>query len=242
MYERLAEFYEEIFPLNPLTLDFILKCLPNPKGDSATLDVGCATGELCRALLERGHPVVGIEPDREMVALAIERSGGEIPFYPLGMEDVGTRFPENAFTAVLCLGNTLAHLKNFNAIQDFLSDVARVLSPDGHFIFQIVNFDRLSLTQLPDFPVIERRGFRFVRQYEWIDEHTAIRFITTLENLSNNTSKTGSCRLFPATKAQLSTALTTAGFSTQNWFGNFKGDAFTPKSPAAICVAEIVKL
>lgn len=238
MYKHLAAAYEDIFPLKPVTLDFIRKCLPAPDKDSAVLDVGCATGELCRALSELGYPVVGVEPDREMVAQAKLLSDGDIPFYPLGMETAVEHFSGNSFTAVLCLGNTLAHLHNFNAIEEFFADVARLLAPGGRFIFQIVNFDRISLQNLPGFPVIERNGIRFIRQYKWMDNNTAIRFVTTLENKSDGTSQTGSCRLFPATKTMLSQALLASGFTDTHWFGDYKGDPFTPESPAAICVAE----
>ncbi|NOZ13515.1 MAG: class I SAM-dependent methyltransferase [Acidobacteria bacterium] len=238
MYESLASVYEEIFSLNPEALAFIQKQLPPPGRDTTVLDIGCATGELCRRLSALGYSVTGAEPDREMLALAKKRSHGKIPFYPIGMEDTGTHFPENSFTAVLCLGNTLAHLQNPNAVQSFFNDVKSLLSPGGRFVFQIVNFDRLSPEHLPEFPVIERNNIRFIRKYEWTENGGAIRFITTLENKSGGTRQTGECRLFPAKQKQLSGALTKAGFSGQSWFGNYKGDPFLPDSPATICVAE----
>ena len=238
MYERLASVYEDIFPLKPITLDFIRKCLAGPDEDSAILDVGCATGEMCRTLSELGYSAVGMEPDREMVVQAKVLANGEIPFYPAGMETAGTHFPANSFTAVLCLGNTMAHLTDLDAIEDFFADVHRLLAPGGRFIFQVVNFDRLSPAYLPDFPVIERNDIRFLRQYQWMENNTAIRFITKLQNLADNTSQTGECRLFPATKTQLEQALLTSGYTNQQWFGSYKGETFTPESPAAICVAE----
>jgi len=238
MYENLASVYEDIFPLKPLTLDFVRKCLLTPSEDSAILDVGCATGELCRALAELGYPVVGVEPDREMVAQAKILSNGDIPFYPVGMESVASHFPESSFTAVLCLGNTLAHLPDSAAMNRFFTDVARLLVPGGRFLFQIVNFDRLSPDHLPGFPVIERTDIRFSQQYKWTENYTALRFITTLENLSDHSSQTGECRLFPAKKADISNTLLTSGFSNQKWFGSYKGDPFTPESPAAICITK----
>ncbi len=238
MYESLSSVYEEIFPLNPTALAFIQKQLPPPGRDSTIFDIGCATGELCRRLLALGYSVTGAEPDREMLALAVKRSNGEIPFYPLSMEEIRTYFPKKSFTAVLCLGNTLAHLQNLNMIQTFFNNAATLLLPGGRFVFQIVNFDRLSPEHLPEFPVIERNNIRFIRKYEWTENGGAIRFITTLENKSSGTKQTGECRLFPATQKQLSDALTTAGFSGQTWFGNYKGGSFSPDNPAAICVAE----
>ena len=238
MYENIASVYEDIFPLKQITLNFVQKHLPEPDENSTVLDVGCATGELCRALTGLGHKMIGLEPDREMVAQANLLSNGDIPFYTIGMEEVEQQFPPLSFTTVLCLGNTLAHLADIAAINEFFKNVVRLLKPGGKFIFQLVNFDRLSPEYLPEFPDIFGENFRFLRRYQWTEDNTAIRFITTLENRSDGTSQTGSCRLFPFTQEQLSRALTTAGFSNQKWFGNFKGETFTPKSPAAVCVAK----
>lgn len=54
LYENIAEFYDEIFPLKQTRLDFIASFLEN---NSEVLDIGCATGELALALSKRGwHP------------------------------------------------------------------------------------------------------------------------------------------------------------------------------------------
>jgi glycine/sarcosine N-methyltransferase len=239
MYENLASVYEDIFPLKPLTLAFVQKHLPSTlSSDGAILDVGCATGELCRKLAGLGYNVAGLEPDREMVGQAKILSNGDIPFYAVGMEEVGQQFPPLSLTTVLCLGNTLAHLAGPAAINGFLKDVARLLKHGGQFIFQLVNFDRLSLEYLPEFPDISGENFRFVRRYQWAEDNAGIRFITTLENTSTGVKHTGECRLFPATKSLLQPPLQKAGFSDQMWFGNYKGDLFSLDSPAAICVAK----
>ncbi|NOY23300.1 MAG: class I SAM-dependent methyltransferase [Acidobacteria bacterium] len=239
MYENLVSVYEKIFPLKPVTLSFVQQHLPAPDENTAILDVGCATGELCRALAGSGYNLTGVEPDSAMLVQAKLLSTGDIPFYPLGMKAVGTYFPENSFSSVICLGNTLAHLPGFTAIEGFFNDVARLLKPEGRFIFQLVNFDRLSADFLPEFPAIEGENFRFLRRYRWADDKMAIRFITTLENKSAGTKKTGECLLFPATKSQLEEAFSSSGFAGRQWFGNYKNDPFTPDSPALICVAEM---
>ncbi len=241
MYEDLASVYEKIFPLKPVTLSFIQKHLPALNGNTPILDIGCATGELCRALAKSGYNLTGMEPESAMLIQAKLLSTGDISFYPIGMESAGTYFPENSFSAVLCIGNTLAHLPDFSGIQGLFRDVARILKPGGRFIFQLVNFDRLSADYLPTFPVIENEKIQFTRRYQWADDKMAIRFITTLKNKSTDEEQTGECRLFPAKKCQLEEALSSSSFASRKWFGNYKGDPFTPDSPALICVAKTDK-
>src|SRR5215210_1382476 len=45
-----------------------------PAPGALTLDVGCGEGRLTRALAERGHRVVGIEPSATLAGLAAEAS------------------------------------------------------------------------------------------------------------------------------------------------------------------------
>ncbi len=240
MYQHLAAIYESIFPLSPLALDFIREYLPDQNEHSAVLDVGCATGALCRALTGLGYPAVGIDPDREMIKQAEKLAKGTIPFYSVGMQDIGNRFPENSFEAVLCLGNTLAHLTDLNEIETFFADVSRILVTGGSFVFQTVNFDRILQKGMPEFPVIERKNIRFTRHYEQMENDKGIRFTTILETGSERKKQIGSCRLFPVTKKELKATLIKTGFSEQKWFGSYRGERFSQEeSPATICQTKI---
>jgi glycine/sarcosine N-methyltransferase len=102
IYENIAEFYDEIFPLKQTRLDFINSFLKEGvapptysrsaryrsfrgviskicrkdkvKNNLKVLDIGCATGELALALAKKGHQVAGIDLDEKMIALAREKT------------------------------------------------------------------------------------------------------------------------------------------------------------------------
>ncbi|TFG79541.1 MAG: SAM-dependent methyltransferase, partial [Spirochaetales bacterium] len=55
LYETLADVYDDVFPVNPMTLSFI--GAPSRSG-ARLLDLGCATGGHALALAEAGWTAV----------------------------------------------------------------------------------------------------------------------------------------------------------------------------------------
>ena len=64
------------------------------------LEIGCGTGKLTEALVERGLRVDAVDPGPNMIALARKRTGGSeaVTFHVGRFEDVA--LPEGAFDAV----------------------------------------------------------------------------------------------------------------------------------------------
>jgi SAM-dependent methyltransferase len=65
-FGSVAEQYDRLRPDYPAVFMDDLAAL----GPTDALDVGCGTGKVARALIERGLRVLGVEPDRAMAAVA----------------------------------------------------------------------------------------------------------------------------------------------------------------------------
>lgn len=96
------------------------------------LEVASNDGYLLRVFLERGVPVLGVEPARNVAAVAVERG---IPtlnrfFGPEVVEEILATFGP---AQVIVGNNVLAHVP---AINDFLGAVRACLAPDGAAIFE----------------------------------------------------------------------------------------------------------
>jgi SAM-dependent methyltransferase len=65
-FGSVAEVYDRLRPAYPGVLIDDLAAF----GPTRALDVGCGTGKVARALMQRGVPVVGVEPDEAMAAVA----------------------------------------------------------------------------------------------------------------------------------------------------------------------------
>lgn len=100
----------------------------------AVLDLGCAGGFMAEALDDRGAQVTGIDPAAEAIAAAGVHAQGREITYDVG---VGEALPyEDAqFDAVVCV-DVLEHVQDLNQV---LREVARVLKPDGIFLFDTIN-------------------------------------------------------------------------------------------------------
>lgn len=109
LFDALAPHYEDHFAVvhrrayDQLAWELTLAHLPTGDGDPVTvLDVGCGTGRWARALLERGHRVIGIEPAPAMAA----RARAEVPGLTLLAEPVETtRLAECSVDVALAMGS-----------------------------------------------------------------------------------------------------------------------------------------
>jgi len=105
------------------------------------LDLGCAGGFMGEALAARGANVTGIDPAADAIdaARAHARATGLRIGYDVG---VGEALPydDSSFDAVVCV-DVLEYVADLHKV---LSEVARILRPDGLFRFDTINRNPLA--------------------------------------------------------------------------------------------------
>ena len=153
MYNPLAQFYEEIFPVSESQIHFIEstimekresggftssgisqghRLLQQPQPWPRLLEVGCAVGDLAAAIADRGVEVDAIDLNPSMIQRAQSRHGRHtkdslLRFHEMNMLDIDTKFEPASFDTAACLGNTLVHLPGPHEIERFLQAAARIL-------------------------------------------------------------------------------------------------------------------
>jgi len=115
------EYEEQILPLAAELL----------AGARRILDVGTGEGQIARQAADRGADlVVGVDPTWAQVVEA-DRRGGGVSYSRAGA--AALPFPAASFDAVIaCL--VFEHIE---AVDDAVSEVARVLVPGGRFVFML---------------------------------------------------------------------------------------------------------
>jgi SAM-dependent methyltransferase len=113
-------------------------------GAKSVLDIATGTGFHAVEFAKAGFDVVAVDGAPEMVAVAREnlksRGLDDVPC------DVGDwRFldtlPERKFDAVVCLGNSMAHLSNPSDLAQSLASFHHLLNPGGMLIADQRNYD-----------------------------------------------------------------------------------------------------
>lgn len=105
------------------------------------LDLGCAGGFMAEALTEKGARVTGIDPAVQAIGAARTHADatGKAIQYDVGVgEDLP--YEDDCFNAVVCV-DVLEHVADLSQV---LAEVARVLKPEGMFLFDTINRNPLS--------------------------------------------------------------------------------------------------
>jgi 2-polyprenyl-3-methyl-5-hydroxy-6-metoxy-1,4-benzoquinol methylase len=219
LYDSLANYYNDIFPLDNKRVEFIRSSLEKNKGK--ILDLGCATGELACALAQAGYLVTGLDLNARMISLAQQQSqtqGLSIDWYVADM----LQFMEKAqdqYEAILCFGNTLPHLASLTDVQNFFNLSYQRLSADGILLIQILNYDKILNEQKAPFPVIETANVVFEREYHFAEHIT---FNISLQDKTSGKIYKDTTTLLPILKKQMAESAAQAGFRTLNAYADYQ--------------------
>jgi glycine/sarcosine N-methyltransferase len=230
-YNELSTYYDQIFPLNHTAYSFVSQYFH--EGNSI-LDMGAGTGSMAVALAEKGFKVTASEPEETMAETIKQKAnskGISLSVSTKSMDEID-EFQE-AFDGILCIGNILPHLPDLIAVERYLRKCYNQLKTNGILILQQVNYDKVLSNSDFAFPVIEKAGVTFIREYEKKDQH--ILFTSRLS--SNGETLENTIPLFPVTSQQLVPLFKKVGFQAVDVYGNFKKENHSTESPALITVA-----
>ncbi len=240
-YTSISKYYSEIFPYQPMQLQFIKNRVGELNGKQI-LDIGCATGELAFNLAKENANVTGIDLNEDLLERAIRCSGlrsanlqiresefGSPKFRIGNMLELETDFQRAQFDTVLCFGNTLVHLQTPQLIKQMLKGVFSVLKPGGQFLLQILNYDYILGEHVTELPVIDTENIRFIRKYQIDENNPILRFQTDLVLKNEGKTISNETPLLALKRQELTELLQEAGFSNIELFSNFKQEPFGGK-------------
>ena len=202
------------------------------------LDAACGTGWHAIALAQRGYHCAGADLSAPMIEQARRNSaqaGAAVRFEAAGFGQLAATFGEEAFEAVLCLGNSLPHLLTPVDLRATLDDFARCLAPGGVLIVQNRNFDLVMEKRLRWMePQSHREGeaeWLFLRFYDFEPDGLITFNILSLQRTGEAPWKqtVHTTRLRALRYAEMMAALGAAGFGEVEAYGSLGGEGFDPK-------------
>ncbi|TIH15323.1 class I SAM-dependent methyltransferase [Marinifilum sp. JC120] len=134
LYTEHAHQYSEAIKKNIYNARFerptLQSMMPDLKGKSV-LDLGCASGEHSRHLLENGANVTAIDISQKMIDLIQRRFTDSLRCYA---HDISSGLPDelDASFDLVISALTIHYINDLNPL---FSDIGRVLKKDGRFLF-----------------------------------------------------------------------------------------------------------
>jgi 2-polyprenyl-3-methyl-5-hydroxy-6-metoxy-1,4-benzoquinol methylase len=225
-YDQLARYYDEVFPFNEDTYQFLKKNVTNGR----VLDVGCSTGVYASKLNEDDQLLVkGIDINEEMIMLAKKRVGSA-SFEVQNMRDIDEK---GKYQLIYSIGNSIVHLNDYDDVKDTIRKMLQALTSDGKLIIQIVNYARIFRQAIAELPIIETSHVKFSRFYQRKGGKILFKSIlkTKLDKFNSEVL------LYPLTKAEIE--MIVEGFQYKvSFFGSFKGEVYDEHSFHLIAVIE----
>ncbi|AFM41926.1 methyltransferase family protein [Desulfosporosinus acidiphilus SJ4] len=236
-YQRLAEYYDEIFPFKGAQKTF-LQTYFDQESMTSILDVGCGTGTLALEFAQKERAVHGIDLSPEMIEIA-RRKARELEnsaTFSIGdMRDL--RSIGQNFDGIVCLGNTLAHVSEENELKQVLAQFRRKAA---YALVQTVNYDRILAKHVTELPLIQTPNLTFQRSYSFrsdgrIDFTMKLTFPDAREQVS------GVNCLYPVSCSSLIKAFEEEDWEIAGVWGNYERQPWTNDSPATILAARLAK-
>jgi SAM-dependent methyltransferase len=198
------------------------------------LDVACGTGWHSIALSQRGYEVVGSDISTRMIERAQQnaaREGASTRFVRAGFGQLAMRISE-CFGGLLCMGNSLPHVSDAQALRETLLDFAAVLRPRGVLIIQQRNFDQV-WTERQRFMPLEAHmedgeEWLFFRFYDFREAAITFNMVTVRREEGAWGYQVESTELWPIFRDHLVEQLESAGFGDIICYGNLRRVPFDP--------------
>ncbi len=224
-YDAISKYYDFIFPVSRDTVNFLAECIGPPK--KSVLDVACGTGDYSIELGKLGFDVTAVDIDKEMIQALRDKisiAESRVKCLQADMQDLHTKFDKSSFDAVYCIGNSVVHLDNLDKISAFFKDVRSLLTKDGRFIFQIINFDRVISKNVKSLPTIVNDvvPLKFERFYSNKNGQIAFKTILSVEDRTIENE----IFLTPLLYDEAVSMLKNAGFKEFHAYGDFKKNDF----------------
>lgn len=197
-------------------------------GIRTAVDAGAGTGVHGILLSQLGVRVVAVDVSREM----LKQTQINAAQYGVTVRTVHadlTAMSEavtSPVDAIVCLGNTLAHIHDEEGMGSVLEGFRRTLRPHGVLVLQILNYGRIPKDRDVVLNTRERDGAIYERSYR--PEGRLLSFQTTVRRPDR--TETRSLLHRPWNADELTAALVQAGFHTPSLYGGIDLRTFEPET------------
>jgi glycine/sarcosine N-methyltransferase len=214
-------------------------------GAHTVLDLAGGTGQHAIALAKAGFAVSLADISLEMVQHARRNAlQAEIalPVYQSGFGELSAL--EAKYDALICLGNSLPHILDSDALNRSIADMTAVVNPGGIMIWQLRNFERvLALHERfmgPQSWQTPENEELYVRFYDFIPPLVRFNLLRLHRQGGSNWSQTiEQTVLYPWTLPELREILNNLGWRISGVYGNLVGEPYQKETSSDLVLVAV---
>jgi SAM-dependent methyltransferase len=133
LYERFGEFYDVVMGDRREAAEQVMELIRAAKPDAKNvLELGCGTGSILKRLQD-AYEISGLDISGKMLSVARKK----VPRSKLYRQDMVDFRIDGRFDVIICVFDSINHVRHFSDWKKVFAAVSRHLSPGGCFIFDI---------------------------------------------------------------------------------------------------------
>lgn len=205
---------------------------------TTALDAGCGSGFHSLLLSQLGVKVTAVDISKEML-MKLNGHAREMGFEMTTVEAAIQELPgkiKEKFDAIVCMGNTLAHLLSREALENAFDVFASLLNPKGILFLQLLNYDRIISEKQRIQSIKENGGVTFVRFYDFLTQTVVFNILRIERSGGTHHHRLSSVELYPWRSQELIDALKATRFKEPKVHGAITLEQFTPTTSKDLVV------
>nr|WP_224749492.1 class I SAM-dependent methyltransferase [Polycladospora coralii] len=192
------------------------------------LDLCCGTGRHTLNFANQGYNIMGMDLSEVLLSYAVhERDNHGVPFIHGDMRHLP--FVANSFDVVLNLFTSFGYFQCDGDNQKVLTEMARVLKPNGRFFIDYLNRDAVIDNLVPESS--RQEGETYIKEKRRIEGNSVIKDITIVDHKGQR-EYLEHVKMY--TIDQMKEMLDKAGLTIEHAFGNFSGASYSVDSERMI--------
>lgn len=237
--QNLVEYYDELYPVTKDQYDFYAYLMEQYAKPVKFLTIGCGTGVMENYLAKQMTDVTGLETIKELLESATRKHRNQLMalrFFKMSTIEMVRFLGKNFYNVISCLNDRIIFIHDRTLLRKFFFDCKQLLADDGMIVLQLANYNLYKSKTVSVLPEIKTTRVTLTSKLEYVSEE---------ESLLSRNIKTGSGKVlpvyqktsvYPITPSEIEEYAKESGFTSIEYFADFKRNPFTEKSPSMVVI------